>query len=246
MRRFSTLTAVVGGLALTTLLLAGCGSDKAADTTVATTETTVVADTVAAEPAAEETVAADTVAAETVAAETAPADTVAADTAAAGEATDTAAAAGAAGELTQVFVSQMLMGMTGATSADPTDVQCISEKVSEADLSKLVTATGTEPDANAMKAIVKAAFQCKPKGLTDNLFKEAFASFPADVTDTQKSCLSEKALDIIANDDSVIDAMMQSSSKMPESLKSKLTTVTEDCLPAGAARDAVLEELLKD
>jgi hypothetical protein len=248
MRRFSTLTAVAGGLVLTTLLLTGCGSDKAkdttADTTVAAAETTVAAAAETTVAAADTTVAAATETTVAVAAETTAAastDTVAADTAAAG-ATDTVAAAG---DLTSTLVTQMIMGMTGGTSADPADVKCISEKVSEADLSKLVTATGSAPDPTAMKAIIKAAFQCKPKGLADNMVKSTFTDVSADVTEDQKACIAGKILDVIASDDAVIEAMLQSDSKMPESLKPKFTKVVEDCVPAGAARDALLKDLLK-
>ncbi len=246
MRRFSTLTAVAGGLVLTTLLLTGCGSDKAddttADTTVAAAETTAAAAETTAAAADTTAAAAETTAAAatetTVAAST---DTVAADTAAAG-ATDTVAAAG---DLTSTFVTQMLMGMTGGTTADPADVKCVSEKVTEADLSKLVTSSGSTPDPTAMKAIIKAAFQCKPKGLADNMVKSTFTDVSADVTDDQKTCIAGKILDVIASDDAVIDAMLQSDSKMPESLKPKFTKVVEDCVPAGAAREALLKDLLK-
>jgi hypothetical protein len=242
MRRFSTLTAVAGGLVLTTLLLTGCGSDKAddttADTTVATAETTA-----AAAPADTTASAADTEAAATETTAAAAETTAAAstDTAAAG-ATDTVAAPG---DLTTTFVTQMLMGMTGGTSADPADVKCVSEKVTEADLSKLVATSGATPDPTAMKAIIKAAFQCKPKGLADNMVKSTFTDVSADVTEDQKSCIAGKILDVIASDDAVIDAMLQSDSKLPESLKPKFTKVVEDCVPAGAAREALLKDLLK-
>ena len=228
MRRFSTLTAVAGGLVLTTLLLTGCGSDKAADTTVATAETTAAP--------AETTAAADTTAA---AADTTSAAATETTTAAA---TDTVAAAG---DLTTTFVTQMLLGMTGGTTTDPADVKCVSEKVTEADLSKLVASSGSTPDPTAMKAIIKAAFQCKPKGLADNLVKSTFTDVSADVTEDQKACIADKILDVIASDDAVIDAMLQSDSKMPESLKPKFTKVVEDCVPAGAAREALLKDLLK-
>ena len=247
MRRFSTLTAVIGGLVLSTMLLTGCGSDTAKDTTADTTvaaaestaaDTTAVGDTTA--PASDTTTAA--VSSDTAA--TAGADTTTAaslDTVAAGS-TDTVAAAG---DLTTTFVTQMLLGMTGGTTADPADVKCVSEKVTEADLSKLVTASGTEPDPTAMKAIIKAAFQCKPKGLADNLVKSTFTDVSTEVTEAQKTCIAGKILDVIASDDAVIDAMLQTDSKMPESLKPKFTKVVEDCVPAGAVRAALLKELLK-
>lgn len=233
MRRFSSLTATAGALLLTTLLLAGCGSDKAKDTTA---ETTVAS--------AETTVA---VTETTAAAETAAA--AATDTAATAAATDAAVAssvAAPAGELTSAFVTQMLLGMTGSTEADPADVKCISEKVSEADLSLLIKAGADAQSSPAMKAIVKAAFQCKPKGLADNFVKETFKDLPAGVTDEQKSCLANKVFDIIASDDSVIDAMLKADAKMPAELKSKFTKVAEDCVPVGPARDALLKDLLKD
>ena len=232
MRRFSSLTAVAGGLLLTTLLLTGCGSDKAKDTTA---ETTV------ASPETTAAVTETAAAAETVAVPT--------DTAATAAATDAAVAssvAAPAGELTSAFVTQMLLGMTGSTEADPADVKCISEKVSEADLSLLIKAGADAQSSPAMKAIVKAAFQCKPKGLADNFVKETFKDLPAGVTDEQKSCLANKVFDIIASDDSVIDAMLKADAKMPAALKSKFTKVAEDCVPAGPARDALLKDLLKD
>ena len=232
MRRFSSPTAVASGLLLTALLLSGCGSDKAKDTTAETT--VAVAETTAAAPEA---------AAETVAAETAAAETVAA---AATDTTVAASVAAPAGELTAAFVTQMLLGMTGSTEADPADVKCISEKVSEADLSSLIKAGADAQSSPAMKAIVKAAFQCKPKGLADNFVKDTFKDLPAGVTDEQKSCLANKVFEIIASDDSVIDAMLKADAKMPEALKSKFTKVAEDCVPAGPARDALLKDLLKD
>ena len=237
MRRFSSPTAVASGLLLTALLLTGCGSDKAKDTTAETT--VAVAETTAAAPEA----AAETVAAETAAAETAAVETVAA---AATDTTVAASVAAPAGELTAAFVTQMLLGMTGSTEADPADVKCISEKVSEADLSSLIKAGADAQSSPAMKAIVKAAFQCKPKGLADNFVKDTFKDLPAGVTDEQKSCLANKVFEIIASDDSVIDAMLKADAKMPEALKSKFTKVAEDCVPAGPARDALLKDLLKD
>ncbi len=250
MRKVSPRKVLVVGFASTALLLASCGTKKTADTTVAAESSVAAADTtpvsvdttaVAATP--ETTAAAEPVAAETTAAEAATTDAIAAET--------TAAAAGAdpsaAGSVNDVIIGQMVMGMTGQTTADPADVKCISGKVPEKDISAIMGSAGAggAPDANAMKSLIKAVFICKPKGLADSFVKSTFNDIPGDVTDKQKSCLTNGLFDLIGNDDSVIDAVTANADKMPDGLKKKFEGTVKDCVPAGASRDALIKEIGK-
>jgi hypothetical protein len=245
MRRFSPRTILVVGFASTAMLLASCSAKKTTDTTVATETTVAAADTT---PASVDTTAAtETTVAETVASE--PASTEALTTEA--MAAETSAAAGAdpsaAGSLSDMIIGQMVVGMTGETTANPADVKCISEKVPEKDITAIMSSSGAggAPDGAAMKSLIKAVFTCKPKGLSDNFVKSTFNDIPGDVTDAQKSCLADGLFDLIGKDDSVIDAITANADKMPDGLKTKFEGTVKDCVPAGASRDALIKEMNK-
>jgi hypothetical protein len=245
MRRFSPRTILVVGFASTAMLLASCSAKKTTDTTVATETTVAAADTT---PASVDTTAAtETTVAETVAAE--PASTEALTTEA--MAAETSAAAGAdpaaAGSLSDMIIGQMVVGMTGETTANPADVKCISEKVPEKDITAIMSSSGAggAPDGAAMKSLIKAVFTCKPKGLADNFVKSTFNDIPGDVTDAQKACLANGLFDLIGKDDSVVDAITANADKMPDGLKTKFEGTVKDCVPAGASRDALIKEMNK-
>jgi hypothetical protein len=240
MRRFSSKTLFVIGLTSTAMFLASCGSKETTDTTVAAETSVAAADTT---PVSVDT----TAAVEETAAQTAE-ETVAAGTEAmAAETTAAGADPAAAGSLNDVIIGQMVMGMTGETTANPADVKCISDKVPEKDLTAIMTSasgSGT-PDSNAMKSLIKAVFTCKPKGLADNFVKSTFNDIPGDVTEAQKSCLAEGLFDLIGKDDSVIDAITANADAMPDGLKTKFEGTVKECVPAGASRDALIKEMQK-
>jgi hypothetical protein len=245
MRRFSARTVLVISFASTALLLASCGTKKSADTTVAAETSVAAADTTPASvdttAAAAETVA-ETVAAEPVATDAATTDAMTAETTAAASA-DPATA----GALNDAIISQMVVGMTGEATADPADVKCISGKVPEKDIAAIMGSAGGggSPDPTAMKSLIKAVFTCKPKGLAESFVKSTFTDIPGDVTDKQKSCLTNGLFDLIGKDDSVIDAITANADKMPENLKSAFEGTVKDCVPAGVSRDALIKEIDK-
>jgi hypothetical protein len=255
MRRFSPRTFLVIGFASTALLLASCSSKKSVDTTVAPETSVAAADTapVSVDTATvEETTASETVAAETAAAEANSteamtteamgSDAMASETSAAG-----AVEPAAAGSLNDVIIGQMVVGMTGQATADPADVKCISGKVPEKDLTAIMTSAGGggNPDPNAMKSLIKAVFVCKPKGLSESFVKSTFKDIPGDVSEKQKSCLADGLFDLIATDDSVIEAITANADNMPDGLKKKFEGTVKDCVPAGASRDALIKEIEK-
>ncbi len=249
MRRFPGFTLMVGTLAITTLFLTGCGSDKAATKTAETTAAAVVETTAAAggpatevpatEPAAVETVAA---AADTVAA-IADSKAVAADTVAVAAADTVAGASGA--DVAALFIPQMVMSMTGETTADPADVKCISAKVSEKDINALVSAGGPGGAPAAMRSVIKAAFSCRPKGLVTKFTTDTFKTMPADLTAQQKECLQTSIFDLFSTDDEVVDAMIANAGAMNDALKDKFKTVLDGCIPPGATHDLLLKDLTK-
>jgi hypothetical protein len=257
MRRFPGFTAVVGTVAITTLFLTGCGSDKAATKTSETTsaasvETTAVAggpatEVPATEPAVVETVAAaaDTVAAtpDTVAAPAATDKPVAADTVAVAAADTVAGPSGA--DVAALFIPQLVMSMTGETTADPADVKCISEKVPAKDLNALVNAGGPTGAPDAMRSLLKAAFSCRPKGLVAKFSTDTFKDMPADVTVKQKECIQTSVFDLFATDDAAIDSMIANSGTITDELKDKFKTVLDGCVPPGATHDLLLKDLTK-
>jgi hypothetical protein len=240
MRRFSPRTVFVIGFASTALLITGCGTKKAADTTVAAETSVAAADTT---PASVDTTAAaaETIAAEPVATE-ATTDAMAAETTAAAS-VDPATA----GALNETIISQMVVGMTGEATADPADVKCIAGKVPEKDIAAIMGSAGGggSPDPTAMKSLIKAVFTCKPKGLAESFVKSTFTDIPGDVTDKQKACLTNGLFDLIGNDDSVIDAITANADKMPENLKKAFEGTVKDCVPAGVSRDALIKEIDK-
>jgi hypothetical protein len=249
MRRFSPRTVFVVGFASTALLLTGCGTKKAADTTVAAETSVAAADTTPASvdttTATAETVAEtvkETVAAEPVATEAATTDAMAAETTAAAS-VDPATA----GALNETIISRMVVGMTGEATADPADVKCIAGKVPEKDIAAIMGSAGGggSPDPTAMKSLIKAVFTCKPKGLAESFVKSTFTDIPGDVTDKQKSCLTNGLFDLIGKDDSVIDAITANADKMPENLKKAFEGTVKDCVPAGVSRDALIKEIDK-
>jgi hypothetical protein len=126
-------------------------------------------------------------------------------------------------------------------------VKCISSKVPEKDLTAIMTSAGGggNPDPNAMKSLIKAVFLCKPKGLSDSFVKSTFKDIPGDVSEKQKSCLTNGLFDLIATDDSVIEAITANADNMPEGLKKKFEGTVKDCVPAGASRDALIKEIEK-
>jgi hypothetical protein len=249
MRRFSPRTVLVIGFASAALLLTGCGTKKATDTTVAA-ETTVAAadttpasvDTTAAAATDTTTAAAETVAGEPVVTEAATTDAMAGETTAAAGADPATASA-----LNDTIISQMVIGMTGEATADPADVKCISGKVPEKDIAAIMGSAGGggSPDPAAMKSLIKAVFTCKPKGLAESFVKSTFTDIPGDVTDKQKSCLANGLFDLIGKDDSVVDAITANADKMPENLKKAFEGKVKDCVPAGVSRDALIKEIDK-
>ena len=231
MRRTSRFLTVASGLAITALLVTGCSSSKSSDTTASTEAATTDAATTEA--------AAGTEAASTDAATTEAAATEAA-------AGDTVASGSANGALGEALVTQMIAGMNGGGTPDPADVKCVTSKVSEEELAKLISASsGGAPTPEMMTGIIKATFQCKPKGLADSLITSAFKDMPADVTSDQKTCMANKFLDTIVADDKILAAVLAAQDKPPAELLAKFDPVVKDCVPAGATRDKLLAELHK-
>ena len=249
MRRFSHQTFLAVCFASTAMFLASCSAKKTSDTTVVAETTVAAADTTPASvdtTAAAESSAAETVAA-TVAAEPASTEAMTTDAMAAETSAVTGASPAAAGSLSDMIIGQMVVGMTGETTANPADVKCIAAKVPEKDLTAIMSSAGGggSPDGTAMKSLIKAVFTCKPKGLSDNFVKNTFNDIPGDVTAAQKSCLADGLFDLIGKDDSVIDAITANADKMPEGLKTKFEGTVKDCVPAGTSRDALIKEMNK-
>ena len=236
--RPSRSAGVVASLVITAISFSGCGSSKKTTDTTAKTADTVATTEAAAAPGTEPVTEALTTEAAAAAA------TEAAATEAAAAASSVAPASGG-DPVSGAIVAQMLSGMANGATADPADIKCVTEKIKSEDLAKLVSAGGAAPDPTALKGIIKAAFQCKPKGLSDSLIKSAFADMPADVTATQKKCIADKFLDTILSDDAILDAMLANSANPPESIKAKFEPIVTDCVPAGATRDILLKDIRK-
>ncbi len=229
MRRTSRLLAVASGLAVTALLVTGCSSSKESSDTVVST-----ADSAAATEAAPT---------EAPATEAGATEAGATEAAAAG---DTVASGSAEGAVGEALVTQMIAGMNGGATPDPADVKCVTSKVSGDDLAKVISsASGGAPPPEAMTGLIKATFQCKPKGLADSLISSAFTDMPADVTPDQKTCMANKFLDTIVADDEILAAVLAAQDKPPTAILAKFDPVVKDCVPAGATRDKLLAELRK-
>jgi hypothetical protein len=214
MRRTSRLLAVASGLAITALLVTGCGSSKKSDDTSAATTEAATTEATATEATATEATT-----------------------------TDAATTEAAAGE---ALVTQMISGMNGGATPDPADVKCVTSKVSAEELAKLISSSSAgAPTPEAMTGLIKATFQCKPKGLADSLITSAFSDMPTEVTPAQKTCMADKFLDTIVADDATLTALLAAQDKPPAELLAKFDPVVKDCVPAGATRDKLLAELRK-
>jgi hypothetical protein len=76
--------------------------------------------------------------------------------------------------------------------------------------------------------------------------KDTFNDVPADVTESQKSCMAEKFFDFIANNEDILSAMVGDASKPPEKFKAEAVKVVKECVPAGASQDKLIAEVNKD
>lgn len=225
-------TALGTVIVLTTALgLAGCSKDDSTSTDVATTEA-----------AATEAAATEAVASEALETEAADTEAVAATEA---MASDAAAVGGDA--LKATLIGEMMKGMNGGAPADQADIDCVSGKVTEKDISAMMSAGagsgGLPPEGvNVMKAF----FGCKPKALMDSFVKSSFDDMPAEVTEDQKSCMANKFFDFIASDDDTLSAIVSDASKPPAKFKSEGAKIVKECVPAGAAQDKLIAEITKD
>jgi hypothetical protein len=224
--------------------LAGCSKSDSKSTDVATTEakTSEAAATEAptTEPAATEAAAPATEAASP------PTEAAAPVTEAAGAAGSEAAAAG--GDALKVtLISEMMKGMNNGAPADQKDIDCVSEKVTDPQVSALMSsAAGGGGMSKDAIPVLKAMFSCKPKGLTDSFIASSFDEMPAEVTTDQKSCMANKFFDYIANNDEIMTSIVADASKPPAAFKSEGVKIVKECVPAGAAQDKLVAEMNKE
>ncbi len=242
-RRMRARTTVLGTVIVLTsaLGLAGCSKDDSTSTDVATTEAA------ATEAAATEAVASEALETEAVDTEAAAATEAMASEAGDTEAMASDAAAVGGDALKATLIGEMMKGMNGGAPADQADIDCVSGKVTEKDISAMMSAGagagGLPPEG---VAVMKAFFGCKPKALMDSFVKSSFNDMPAEVTEDQKSCMANKFFDFIANDDDTLSAIVSDASKPPAKFKSEGAKIVKECVPAGAAQDKLIAEITKD
>lgn len=224
-----TLIVIASSIGLT-----GCSSDDAASTDAVT-------EAAATEAAATE--AADTEAAATEAADTAAVASEAISTDAAGSGTDGAAGGDA---LKATLISEMLKGMNGGVAADQADIDCVAAKVTEKDISALMTASGGGAIPADAVPVMKAIFGCKPKPLMDSFVTSSFSDMPAEVTADQKTCIADKFFDFIANDDETLQSMVSNSAQAPAKFKTEGVKIVKECVPGSAAQEKLIAEINKN
>jgi hypothetical protein len=239
---------LIPAFALATVVgLSACSKSDSETTDVATTEA-ATSEAAASEAPATEAPATEAAATEAPLTEAAVASTDAAPVTEA-SAPDTGAAASEAGAasgeaLKATLIGQVLSGFSGGGPADPKDVTCVNDKVTEKDVTAIMSAApaggGTPPEA---LPVMKAIFACKPKGLMESFVKDTFNDLPADVTEEQKSCVAGKLFDFIASDDEILNAMVADAAEPPESFRAEGIKIVTGCLPAGASRDKMIEQI---
>ena len=228
-----TVIVVASGIGLTS-----CSKDDAATTDVSKTEaaSAAVATDTAEDLASQASAAAtEAVGSEAMASQAASTDAMAGSDAAGGAA------------LKATLIGEMLKGMNAGAAADPADIDCVSSKVTEKDVSALMSGAaaggGLPPEG---LPVMKAIFGCKPKPLMDSFVKSSFDDMPAEVTDDQKTCMANKFFDFISTDEETLAAMVGDSSKPPAKFKAEGAKIVKDCVPAGAAQDKLIAEISKD
>lgn len=205
------------------LALAGCSSDKAADTSsAATVETSVAVDTVGADttvvsvesvasaetvaealPASSGSEAIESLAIETVASDTVASDTVAGDPGA----TPTSVDPQAAMEAAIVTGMSSQLGVT-----DPKQLACVGDSVKGADFAK--------PEGQGK--ILRAVLKCAPDAMAVSGAKSLRESNPS-VTEKQSVCIVKATFGVLGGmADSELVAAMSSSKLSPEIVEATL------------------------
>jgi hypothetical protein len=244
------LAAVVG--------LAGCSKSdsestdvKTATTDAATSEATATEATEASAtdaPAATEApvTEAATPATDAMAAGT-DAKAAATDAMAAGTDAVAAGTEAGAGALKATLVGEMMKSMNNGAPADQKDIDCVSQKVTDPQVSALMaSAAGGGGMSKDAVPVLKAMFSCKPKALTESFIASSFTDMPADVTADQKSCMANKFFDFIASNDEIMSSIVADASKPPAAFKTEGAKIVKECVPAGASQDKLIAEIQKD
>jgi hypothetical protein len=171
-------------------------------------------------------------------------EAVAAGTDAVAAGSDAATAGGAALKLT--LIGELMKSMNNGAPADQKDIDCVSGKVTEGDVSALMaSAAGGGGMTKDAVPVLKAMFSCKPKGLTDSFIESSFTDIPADVTVDQKSCMANKFFDFIASNDEIMTSIVADASKPPAAFKTEGAKIVKECVPAGKSQDVLIAEMNK-
>ncbi len=226
---------------LPALVLTACGSSTAKTDGSSVVETSVVETSVAVETSAAAEAPEETTPVATSAVEV-PVETTAAaaaeTTAAEAGATTTLGVGGAASG--DAVITQLISTLNGGTPPDPSEVSCVSGKVTPEDITAM--AAGDSTNTAAFEKVFGALFTCNPKGLSDNFAAQTFSE-TKDITAEQKSCLGDKLVKIIAGSSEIVKAIAANADKPPAEFMEKGEDAIKDCVPAGPVRDSLLKEL---
>jgi hypothetical protein len=152
-----------------------------------------------------------------------------------------------AGALKATLVGEMMKSMNNGAPADQKDIDCVSKKVTDPQVSALMaSAAGGGGMSKDAVPVLKAMFSCKPKALTESFIASSFTDMPADVTADQKTCMANKFFDFIASNDEIMSSIVADASKPPAAFKTEGAKIVKECVPAGASQDKLIAEIQKD